>query len=295
MTNRPTNYFVLAAKLISLTIILIAISGIGANLLPANEAAGDMPQPAAPSLAVLLAIFFFQVLALALPILWSRWSGWRLSAGIFVIYFGTVTFVTQIESLVYLGHKMPEGLVAGLFAMGLFVAAVFAPICVLVLGKWKAKPAAGDMPAPVLDLGRWKWRVAVSGLVFLGLYYLFGYYIAWQDPELRAYYGGTDPGSFFAQMQSIVQTTPWMIPLQYLRGLFNVGLGLLVIYSMQGSWWRAGLAVAMLFAVPTLYLLLPNPVMPDFPRMTHLIETLPYQFLFGWFLAWFFSRRASSA
>ena len=286
---------IFAAKLVALTIILIAISGIGATLLPGNEAAGDGAQASALPLPVLLGIFFCQVLALALPIVWSRWTGWRLSAVIFLIYFGTVTFVTQIESLVYLGDKMPESLVTGIFAMGFFVAAVFSPICVLVLGRWKAKPTTGDMLAPALNLGRWKWRVAFSGLVFLALYYLFGYYIAWQDPELRAYYGGTDPGSFFAQMKGIVQATPWMIPLQYVRGSMHVGLGLLVIYSMRGSWWRAGLALAMLLAVPALYLLFPNPVMPDFPRMIHLIETLPYQFLFGWFLAWFLSRHVSDS
>ena len=287
MTIRPTQYLVLPAKLVALTIILIVISAIGSSFLPVIESPGDAAQPAVPPLNLLFLIFFFQVLALAIPVLWSRWTGWRLSAAIFLVYFGTVTFLTQVESLIYLGDKMPGGLVAGLFAMGLFVAAVFAPICVLVLGKWKARSTTDDLPAPVLSLGRWGWRVAAAGVVFLGLYYLFGYYIAWQDPELRAYYGGTDPGSFFAQMQSVARGTPWMIPLQYARGLMYVGLGLLVICAMRGSCWRAGLAIAMLLAVPALYLLLPNPVMPDFPRVTHLIETLPYQFLFGWFLAWF--------
>jgi len=132
----------------------------------------------------------------------------------------------------------------------------------------------------------------VAGAVYLCLYYLFGYYVAWQDPELRAYYGGTDPGSFLAQMRSVAESTPWMIPLQYVRGLLWVGLGLLLIWSIRGAWWRAGLATALLFAAPALYLLFPNPLMPGFPRMTHLVETLPYQFLFGWFLAWFLQARA---
>lgn len=290
MTNPPSHYFLLAAKLVTLTFILIAISGIGSSFLPVADSPGNAAQPAVLPLWLLFVIFFFQALALAIPVLWSRWTGWRLSAAMFVVYFGTVTVVTQIESLLYLGDKMPGNLVAGLFAMGLFVAAVFSPICVLVLGRWKARSTMDDLPAPVLNPGRWGWRVAAAGLVFVSLYYLFGYYIAWQDPELRAYYEGTDPGSFFAQMKSIAQSTPWMIALQYLRGLMYVGLGLLVICAMRGSWWRAGLAIAMLFAVPTLYLLMPNPVMPDFPRMTHLIETLPYQFLFGWFLAWFLHR-----
>jgi magnesium-transporting ATPase (P-type) len=285
------RYLPLAAKLVALTIILVALSGIGSAFLPVIEPPGDAVQQPAP-LSLVFVIFFLQALAISIPVLWSRWTGWRLAAAIFVVYFGTVTVVTQIESLVYLGDKMPAELLAGLLAMGCFVAVVFAPLCVLILGRWKSRAAIDDEQAPVLNLGRWGWRVAVAGLVFLCLYYLFGYYVAWQDPELRAYYGGTDPGSFLAQMKSVARDTPWMIPLQYVRGSLYVGLGLLVIVTMRGPWWRAGLAMAMLLAVPTLYLLLPNPVMPDFPRITHLVETLPYQFLFGWFLAWFLVARA---
>ena len=144
---------------------------------------------------------------------------------------------------------------------------------------------------PALRLGRWGWRVAAAGLVYLCLYYLFGYYIPWQNPEIRAYYGGTDPGSLLAQMKTVAQGTPWMIPFQFVRGVLWVLLGLLVVRSMRGPWWHAGLATAILFSVPALYLLFPNPVMPDFVRMTHLVETLPYQFLFGWFLAWFIGAR----
>lgn len=290
MNNGPMRYFLLLVKLFALTIVLVALSGIGSGFLPVLASPDSGAQASSPPLGLVVGIFFCQVLALAIPVLWSRWTGWRLSAALFVVYFGTVTVVTQVESLIYLDDKMPGTLVAGLFAMGFFVAAVFSPICVLVLGRWRPVPGGRDSARSSLNFGRYGWRVAVAGLVFLGLYYIFGYYIAWQDPELRAYYAGTDPGSFFAQMQSVIRNAPWMIPLQYVRSLMYVGLGILVMIAMRDSWWRAGLALAMLFAVPTLYLLMPNPVMPDFPRMTHLVETLPYQFLFGWFLAWYLHR-----
>ena len=289
------HYSLLLAKLLALTIVLLALSAFGSAFLPAMELPDGSVQAVSPPLGLVLGIFFFQVLALSIPVLWSRWTGWRLSAALFVVYFGTVTVVTQIESLIYLDDKMPGDLVAGLFAMGFFVAAAFSPICVLVLGRWRAAPGSEVVAQPALNLGRYGWRIAISGLVFLGLYYLFGYYIAWQDPELRAYYGGTDPGSFLAQMRGVIRSTPWMIPAQFARGLMYVGLGILVMRAMRDSRWHAGLAIAMLFAAPALYLLMPNPVMPDFPRMTHLVETLPYQFLFGWFLAWFLHRNQVSA
>ena len=281
---------VLVVKLIALTVVLMLVSGVASNLLPASVMGGDTAGSEVPAgesgLTLILAVMFAQVVALAIPIVRSRWNGWRLAASICVVYFGTVTFMNQIESLVYLDDMMPEGFVSGLFLMGAVIAAVFSPIAVLTLGRWKAIPESMKAPAPALRLGKWGWRIAAAGLVYLCLYYLFGYYIPWQNPEIRAYYGGTDPGSLLAQLNSVAQNTPWMIPFQYLRGVLWVLLGLLVLRSMRGPWWHAGLATALLFAVPALYLLLPNPIMPDFVRMTHLVETLPYQFLFGWFLAW---------
>jgi hypothetical protein len=297
---KPGTNIILVGKLVLLTFLLLIISGVGSNFIPgtAMEAGGDAAVAGSASAAqvgvslpVLLAIFFCQVVALSVPILRSRWRGWLLAATIFTVYFGTVSFMSLIEAAVYLDNKMPQGMVQGLFLMGLVTAAVFSPIAVWILGKWKAAPGSGDATGARLDLGPWAWKVLFAGLLFLVLYYVFGYYIAWQDPDLRAYYGGTDPGSFVAQMVSVMQATPWMVPLQFLRGLLWVGFGLLIIQSMRGSWWEAGLATSLLFAVPALYLLFPNPVMPDFPRMTHLVETLPYQFLFGWFLAWFVTGR----
>jgi hypothetical protein len=51
---------------------------------------------------------------------------------------------------------------------------------------------------------------------------------------------------------------------------------------MKGEWWETGLAVALLFAVVNLQLLLPNPFMPQEVRMVHLLETTTSNFLFGW-------------
>ena len=289
-----TRSLVLPVKLVALTIVLMLISGVASNLLPASALGGDTAGSELPAaqaggmeLTLILAVMFAQVVALAIPIVRSRWNGWRLATAMVVVYFGTVTFMNQIESLVYLGDKMPEGFLSGLFMMGFVTAALFSPIAVVTLGKWKAMPASMEAPAPALRLGKWGWRIAAAGLVYLCLYYLFGYYIPWQNPEIRAYYGGTDPGSLLAQIKTVAQGTPWMIPFQFVRGVLWVLLGLLVMRSMRGPWWHAGLATAILFSVPALYLLLPNPIMPDFVRMTHLVETLPYQFLFGWFIAWF--------
>ena len=291
----------IVVKVLLLTVVLMVVNGLGSRFLPTTQAApaasgAATTSPAPPPasfLGLLIGILLLQTIALAYPVVRSRWSGWRLVVTVALLYFGTVTFMSQIESLIYLGRKMPGGMLSGLFAMGLFNAVVFAPILVLVLGPWRGeRPDADRLAAPWGPLGPWLTRALIGGGVFLVLYYLFGYIVAWQNPLVREYYGGTDPGSFFAQMLSIAKGTPWMIPFQFARGLLWVGLGLLVVRMMRGGWWEAGLATALLFAVPCLYLLIPNPLMPEPVRMAHLVETAPYQFAFGWFVAWLFRPRA---
>jgi hypothetical protein len=294
---------ILVTKIVLLAVLMMMVNGIGSGFLPAGETEGAgqvsgtvvESAPAPPSgsfMAIVLIVMLLQTIALAYPIVRSKWNGWKLALAVFLLYFGTVTFMGQIESLVYLGGKMPTGMLAGLFAMGFFAAAVFSPVAVLVLGKWKAgtKETAISGHREPTSAGEWAWKTAVGGLVFLALYYLFGYYVAWKNPLVRDYYGGTDPGNFFAQMSSIAEGTPSMLAFQFLRGLLWVALAVLVIRLMKGSWWQVALAVSLLFTVPAIYLLFPNPMMPDEVRMAHLVETAPYQFLFGWFVVWLFSR-----
>ena len=294
---------ILVVKIVMLAVLLMMLNGIGSRFLPAAESEGTgqisdpvvESAPAPPSgsfMALVLIVMLLQTVALAYPIVRSKWSSWKLALAVFLLYFGTVTFMSQIESLVYLGRRMPNGMLPGLFAMGLFTAAVFSPVAVLVLGKWKSGTAASATPGhrEPTSAGEWAWKTAFAGLVFLSLYYLFGYFVAWKNPLVRDFYGGTDPGTFLAQMRSIVESTPWMLPFQYFRGLLWVAFAVLVIRVMRGSWWQVALAVSLLFTVPSIYLLFPNPMMPDAVRIAHLIETAPYQFLFGWFVVWLFSR-----
>ena len=114
------------------------------------------------------------------------------------------------------------------------------------------------------------------------IYFTFGYFIAWQSAAVRAYYGGHDPGSFFAQIASVLRDQPSLVLLQVGRALLWTAIAVPIIRMMKGKWWEAGLAVALLFAATSSQLLLPNPLMPYDVRMAHLLETSTSNFLFGW-------------
>jgi hypothetical protein len=225
---------------------------------------------------------------MAYIILRSRWSGWRLMLAIFVVYYGVTTFMGQIESAVFI-TRLPPGLLPRLFLAGAVIALPFSILAVLVLGKRKGD-GAGRTPLP----GDWPWRVALLAVAYVILYFTFGYFIAWQNPAVRAYYGGVDHGGFFAHMRFEVGARPWLIPFQLVRGLLWTAIALPVIAMMKGGRTETALVLGFLFAVVmNSQLLLPNPYMPEAVRMAHLVETASSNFIFGWLAGWLLSCRAT--
>jgi hypothetical protein len=109
---------------------------------------------------------------------------------------------------------------------------------------------------------------------------------------VRAYYGGNDPESFVAHIWSLLRSEPSLFLLQAVRALLWAAIAVPVIKMMRGAWWETGLAVALLFAVMTSQLLLPNPLMPAEVRMVHLVETATSNFLFGWLVVLILRGRA---
>jgi len=282
-------------RVIALTIILFicfavasGIVGIGGNS-QASEQGGASALP-------LLAVCFLETAVLTYLILRSSWSGWRLIATVFFVFYGVATFMGQIESAVFLTH-LPPGMLPRLFLMGALIAAPFSVLAVLILGKRKAE-AVDTRPDSrlVMPASEWAWKLAVIALAYLILYFTFGYFVAWRQPAVQEYYGGTDSGSFVAQMRTVLRNTPWLVPFQIVRAMFWVALALPVIRMLKGQRTETALAVGLLFAVVmNAQLLLPNPYMPEPVRMAHLVETASSNFIFGVFIGWLFTQHAAFA
>jgi len=174
--------------------------------------------------------------------------------------------------------------------MGAFIAAPFSVLSVLILGKGrKSAPDAG------IQVDRssteWLWKIGVIIVAYVILYFTFGYFIAWQSPAVREYYGGVDEGSFFSNMRSLIETSPWLFGVQAIRALLWVVIALPVINMLKGSRLETAILIALLFSVVmNTQLLLPNPYMPDAVRMAHLVETASSNFLFGFLVGWLLSR-----
>lgn len=297
--------FQLAVKIASLAVIhFILFAVVAAVLIPQAESTGPAQASAAVSLLV---VCILQTAVLAYVIVRSRWGGWRLTVAIFVVLYGTMTVMPQIESAIFIS-VLPPGFLPRLFLMGAIIAAILSPLAVLILGKrndGQSQQPHGRFPVKgvrylfsarslVMPMREWAWKLSLIAVVYVGLYFSFGYYVAWQVPEVRAYYGATDPTGFIGQMQSVFEQTPWLPAFQVLRAMMWTALALPVIRMMKGAWWEAGLAVALLFSVVMAQLLMPNPYMPEAVRMAHLVETASSNFIFGWFIVWLLHRHHSS-
>ena len=287
----------LAARLGLLTVVLFICFAVAGTLvkLPGS---GEPGAQAGDAAIRLVAVCFLTVAVLTYLILRSRWAGWKLAVTMFLVYYGVATFMGQIESAVFI-TRLPPGALPRLFLMGALVAAPFAPLAVLILGKRKASTADGGPNARLqMPAREWAWRLAVIAVVYVILYFTFGYFVAWRHPEVRAYYNGVDTRSFAAHMAMVVRDTPWLIAFQALRALLWTALALPVIRMMKGSRLETALTVGLLFSVVmNAQLLLPNPYMPDAVRTAHLLETASSNFLFGAFVGWLMGapRRADAS
>ena len=124
-------------------------------------------------------------------------------------------------------------------------------------------------------------------MIYVSIYLVFGYFVAWQNPELRALYGGGEKTVGFLTHITSPPTSNRVIPFQLLRGLAWTVLCLYMIRVSTGSRIRAAISVAAVLAVVmNSQLLLPNPVMSESIRHVHLVETASGNFLFGLACVW---------
>lgn len=280
-------------RVIALTIVLFVCFAVAGGVV---GFAGDprASQQTGASELLLVAVCLLQATIVSHLILRSRWTGWRLAAAVFFVYYGVTTFMPQIESAVFL-TRLPPGTLPRLFLMGVLIAAPFSALSVLILGK--RKPEIVDTQPNfrlVMPPSEWAWKLVLIAIPYVILYFTFGYFVAWRHPGVPEYYGGVDPGSFLAQMRTVLRNAPWLIPFQIARAMCWVALALPVIRMLKGKWPETAVSIGLLFAVVmNAPLLLPNPYMPEPVRMAHLMETASSNLIFGIFVGWLLTQRHS--
>lgn len=245
----------------------------------------------------LLIVALMNSAVLSYLILGSRLRGVQLIAAIFVIHFGVETFMSQIET-VFFGSSFAITPVdmARIIGSGLVRALVFAPLAVFILGKASGNPETAELKGlferPVVA---WVKPVAIIALGYVCIYFLFGYFVAWQWPETRQFYSGsTEIKPFINHMLDTLLGNPALVLFQIVRGLMWAGLALLIIGMWKASDYRLYLAVSVVLAVLLASgVVFPNPLMPFAVRQSHMFELSSSMLVFGWIAAYMLTRRSA--
>ncbi len=270
---------VLVAQLFGAFVAMLLAYTISSSLIRINIA--PAPEEGIPSSTALLIVSLITSLALAYPILRARWFGLKLMATMVVVMFGVETFMTQIETLFFNNAlKLPMDVLIALVATGFLRALIFAPLAVLVLGKLKG---ASESQVPTrlnFSILGWVMRFAFLSVLYVVVYFGFGYFVAMQWVEAREFYAGTF-------------TPDATLPLfQILRGVMWAALALSIVAMMRGKAWETMLAIALVFGVlvaaPVLF---PNPFMPVMVRQAHFFELLSSMLFFGAVTGWVWTRQ----
>lgn len=230
-------------------------------------------------------------------ILSSRWHGWKLVLTLAFAYYGAATFLPQIETWYFLSEvTVTAEILQGLFIMGLPIAFIFIPLAVLILGKRKANKTVAKSAMIRIPTQQLLLKVVAISLVYIVLYWIAGYFIAWQNPDLRAFYGS--PGdilSFWEQTTNSFNNSS-LFSFQFLRGLLWTLCAVPIVLGSTLSTWRSALLLGLFFTIPQVMgLLLENPLMPSASvRLSHLIEGITSNFSFGLIIVWLLHREHNS-
>ena len=246
------------------------------------------PEEMSQATRALIIVSLIYSLVLSFLILRSPWYGLKLMGAIIIVQFGVETFMAQIETLYFNSAiQMETAMLVSIVAAGALRALIFAPLAVFILGKMKksAHPKGERVAAVPSDWGR---RFAALTLLYVVVYFVFGYFVAWQWAETRLFYSGTTAiKPFFVHLWDLFRTDPIILPFQVLRGALWTALAILIVRVMKARRWETSLAVALTFAaLLSLPLLFPNPYMPPAVAWSHFFEVSSSMLLFGGIAGW---------
>ena len=283
--------------MIILTVLYIPIWILGSMAVADLIADGASEPGLVDDAMAMLILSVINTVLIVVLIVSSRWRGWRLALLLALAYYGSFTFITQLETWYFLlGTAVSPELLSRLCIMGLSVPLLFIPLAVLICARWKGKGTDPKSRYMVMPTGQLMLKLGIIAVVYLVIYWCAGYFIAWQNPEVRAFYGS--PGAIAPFREHTINTisdTPGLFVLQLVRGLLFALIAMPVIIGSKVNPWLTALLVGSLLAVPHLSHVLPNPLMPSASvRLSHMIETATSTFLFGLVIVWLLHRRHHS-
>lgn len=211
--------------------------------------------------------------------------------------FGAQVFMTQIETGYFLSaFPLLQGNfeVYRLVLRGLLTSALVTLLVTWMVGGFSKKAHSQAKFEVSNDAAvRSGWWLS---FVYIALYMLFGYFVAWQSQVLRMFYGGpAELNSFFNQWGQSLMNRPELMAFQYFRSILWMVCLIPLFKGFSGKRIElvilSGLALALL---PTMQLAFANPLMPATVSAYHFVEVAISTWIFGALLAWFVPKKLAA-
>ena len=264
-----------------LATVLFSVLFMAANaLLPFSQGFKELGSSGDPmALLFLLVSSAWTCFAVYFVIKHTAYHGKKLFINLLFVLFFIQYFMTQIETLFFGGAftgitKLDIILImfAGLFPL-------LGAIALLVKFFQNKNAMCETVKINVKDI---TVKLGIIGIIYLCVYMVFGYFVAWQFEELRLFYtGSTEKLSFWGQMANNIKTNPMIIPFQIIRGIL-FGLAVIPVKNMVNKNKTVFIiSVCLIYLCTAVVLIIPNALFPDMVRIAHLIEMSSSMLLFG--------------
>ena len=206
-------------------------------------------------------------------------SGLRLFINILCIIFFIQYFMTQVETW-FFGDAftvLTKSNIVLIILAGLFPLLGTAPLLIKFFQNKNVVYERNEISIKDTLI-----KLGIIGAIYLCVYMIFGYFVAWQFEELRLFYSGsTEKLSFWGQMGNNIRTNPIIIPFQILRGIL-FGAAIIPIKNiLNGNKIVFIVSVCLIYLCTAIVLIIPNVLFPDIVRIAHLIEMFSSMLLFG--------------
>lgn len=196
---------------------------------------------------------------------------------VFTMFFAQL-FMAQIETL-FFGEAFPALTKRDIL---LIMIAGFIPLLVtapVMIKFFRNTNAEVETEKPdIKDLLK---KLGIIGLIYLCVYFTFGYFAAWQFEELRIFYSGSpEKLNFLAHLVNIAKTNPIIFPFQILRGIL-FGIFVIPLINLFNTKKAFVTSICLIFLYLGITFLVPNALFPDRVRAGHFIELTTSMLLFG--------------
>lgn len=308
--------FGVAAALITYAVSGFVLMGEVSNAKSSDP--GWFPEP-----INFLVITFAQYLAIAL--LYDTFRGRKLRRAVYsmTLYYLLVIFVMQLETLYFRSELLvPMDTVVRLFVFGLPFSIIIPMYLSLfpvksqpfngveiISGSGVEEPLATPsrstrhsdnalttglperLGTPVISqqfLTNLQFIVAGS-VLYVVLYLLAGYYLAWVHEDVRSFYGSTgDLLPFHQHLNSLLINEPSLLVFQLARGwIWSMSALIILRETRDRSFLYSTALLCFLLSIPqNIAHIGSNPILTESEvRHIHLIETVSSMILFGFFLS----------